>query len=179
MYFCRTFSTCVSSNNVLGSVRIDNRSSGSSSSKVPKLCLLLASFMVMIWGKVWEALHSIHNLITLFKTKKTAHMLNYKTSSGNWHIPPNFWALGHWRSYQSCSVHPSLQLQSPAPVHLSHRHQETTGWRMSRDGPPWENQSEQFSKTSNFHNYIITRAWHWLYRWLATSANSSSKLHSN
>lgn len=77
----------------------------------PQKCQNSAASVLHSWWwseeRGWEAPHSIHNhgtvFNTLFRTKKTAHMLlNCKTSSGNRNSPPNFGALGHWRSYQSC-----------------------------------------------------------------------------
>lgn len=149
---------CVSCSRSL--VSLSNGSASMDKSQLLKLCLRLASSMVMIlvqnkyvnnnlkgnqWNKGIAA--SARQGVTRSCKNRNAHSSCVLLPS-----PPSYKTQGRWRSCLSCPARLSPPQRSPALALPSHTHLETTGQKRSTDGPPWNEQTHTHTHKILDHN---------------------------
>lgn len=122
-----TFSMSVSCSRSLASLSIGRASNDKSQSQLPKLCLRLASSMVMILEKRSRCANQ--------RTTTQCVCVCVFSQAFILHSPPSYKRQGHQRSCRSCPAHPSPQQQIPGLEPPFHTHPETTGRKMNTDGP--------------------------------------------
>lgn len=132
-----TFSMSVSCSRWLVSLSIGRVSADKSQSQLPKLCLRLASSMVMIWDKISRCKSEHNNTLCVCVFCRVFMPF----------LPPSYKRQDRQRSCQSCPVHPQQQILVPEPPFRTHL--ETTGRKRSTDGPLWNKHKEHWKRAAN------------------------------
>lgn len=128
----------VSCSRSLVSLSIGRTSADKSQSQLPKLCLRLASSMVMILEKISRCANQQTTTRCVCVCVFCQAFIPYS--------PPSYKRQDHQRSCRSCPAHPSPQQQILVLEPPFHTHLETTGQKMSTDGPLWNKHTKNIIK---------------------------------
>lgn len=128
----------VSCSRSLVSLSIGSASADKSQSQLPKLCLRLASSMVMILEKISRCANQ--------RTAPQCVCVCVFCQAFSQYSPPSYKRQDHQRSCRSCPAHPSPQQQIPVLEPPFRTHLATTGRRMSTDGPLWNKHAKNIEK---------------------------------